>query len=113
MRTSGRDDMPDEDPFNSDDVGSLAWGRRTGGNLTSTERRDLRRAVLRDARVYAHAIASIDRELVRRVRQVHPHDGFARALASSWRAESRAVPLGRAALAERTVLFSLAARLAP
>jgi hypothetical protein len=43
----------------------------------------------------------------------HPRDGFAPALAAAWRAEARAVPGGRAALAERTVLFSVAARIAP
>ncbi|WP_370249770.1 hypothetical protein [Nocardioides sp.] len=37
------------------DVGSLDWGRRTRGTLSASERRALRRGVLRDTRVYARS----------------------------------------------------------
>jgi hypothetical protein len=44
---------------------------------------------------------------------LHPREGFASALAGTWRAESRATPQGRAALVSRVALFPLAAQLAP
>lgn len=47
------------------------------------------------------------------VNETHPREGFASLLARAWRAEAHAVPAGRAALAERTAGFSIAARFAP
>lgn len=37
------------------EIGSLEWGGATNGELSTTERRSLRRAVLRDTRVYARS----------------------------------------------------------
>ncbi len=55
----------------------------------------------------------LDPGFVRALLAAHPREGFSQAVASAWQSEVRAVPGGRAALAERPFCFSLAARLAP
>lgn len=63
--------------------------------------------------VLGKRLEQMDREFVAAVNAAHPRAGFASVLASAWRAETRAVPHGRAALAERVAGFSTAARFAP
>ncbi|MFN8017305.1 MAG: hypothetical protein U0P45_04185 [Acidimicrobiales bacterium] len=63
--------------------------------------------------VVGKRLDEMDRAFVQELQRAHPRADVAKVLRSAWRAEVRAVPDGRAALAERTVLFSLAARLAP
>jgi len=55
----------------------------------------------------------MDRDFVRAVNQARPRDDVASVLSGVWRAETRAVPKGRAAVAQHTAAFSVAARFAP
>lgn len=63
--------------------------------------------------VVGKRLDEMDRGFVDAVHRARPREDFAAVLANAWRAEARSVPDGRAALAERTVGFSLAARFAP
>lgn len=63
--------------------------------------------------VVGKRLDEMDRRFVEDLHRARPREDFATVLAAAWRAEARAVPDGRAALAERTVGFSLAARFAP
>lgn len=63
--------------------------------------------------VLGKRLDEMDPAFVQAVNRARPRGDFAAVLASAWRAESRAVPRGRAALAQRTVGFTIAARYAP
>ena len=63
--------------------------------------------------VLGRRLEDLDAAFVDGLIAAQPRDGFATALATAWRAEAGAVPGGRAALAERPLCFSLAARAAP
>ena len=63
--------------------------------------------------VLGKRLDEMDRDFVRAVNQARPRDDFASVLSGVWRAETRAVPKGRAAVAQHTAAFSVAARFAP
>lgn len=63
--------------------------------------------------VVGKRIDEIDPKTLTAVKAARPRGDFSQVLAAAWRGECRAVPHGRAALADRTVLFWLAARAAP
>jgi hypothetical protein len=62
--------------------------------------------------ILGRRLEQLDRTFVDAVTAAEPRDGFARAIATVWKAEARSVPRGRAALADR-LGFSCAARFAP
>lgn len=57
-------------------------------------------------------LEQMEPDFVRRLVAAHPREGFAAAIASAWRTETRCVRDGRAAVANR-LGFSAAARIAP
>jgi hypothetical protein len=63
--------------------------------------------------VIGKRLDQMDPRFVNDVLSAQPRDGFARALSVAWRNEAKAVPGGRAAVAQKVACFSLVARYCP